>query len=97
MPVDQKLKLQIYSGGVEFTECEVEAGFAGVSRIADWLDGHQVGWGKSQASYVPRLIIRGSDFTLNFLGDGVILNHERGQFTRAIDPAVYKNLTCADL
>jgi hypothetical protein len=65
-----------------------------MAAIRGWLDDHQTGWEQSVVTFVPGVMICGRDFTLNFLGDGAILNYEQGQFVRSVDPDIYSILAC---
>jgi hypothetical protein len=97
IPVDENLELEIHrydSTGSLGERCEIEAGSSEIARVADWLDGHRSGWEPSVVTYAPRVVIRGSDFTLNFIDDLTILNNDEGQFIHAVDPRIYADLKC---
>ncbi len=96
MPLSEDIELEVRHEGKMPSRCTLEAESSSITRIADWLQDNQGGWERSVVSFVPGVMIRGRDFTLNFLGDGVILNFERGQFTHSIDATVYSHLKCEE-
>lgn len=98
IPLDENLQLEIQhleTGTINARHCELEAGSDEVAQISSWLDENRDGWEPSVVTFAPGVMIRGSDFTLNFLGDGAILNYDEGQFTHPTDSYFYANLRCS--
>ncbi len=97
IPLDEDLKLTIHDTGpgiITAQECMLEAGSDEIDKIATWLNANKDDWEPSVVTFVPGVMVRGPDFTLNFLGDGAILNYEKGQFTSPSGSSFYSNLRC---
>ena len=62
--------------------------------LSNWLAQNQTGWSSSPASYMPAVVVTGSNFSVNFLGSMVVVNYPGGQFTRKVSPNEYAFLTC---
>jgi len=63
--------------------------------LSDWLAKNRSGWSSSPASYVPAVMVRGSNFSMNFVNSLVVVNYQRGQFTHEVSPSDYAFLTCS--
>jgi hypothetical protein len=68
---------------------KVHEGFAG------WANKHTDGWKTTYITYAPRLLVSGTNFSLNVLESGVILNIQGRQYVRDGSAAEFGFLTDA--
>ena len=57
-----------------------------------WVANNKGGWEPTPASYVPSIIVKGSSFTFNFLNEGVIVNVDGIQYSKAVNKSEYDYL-----
>jgi hypothetical protein len=62
--------------------------------LSVWISRNGTEWSSSPASYAPGIVVRGSNFTINFLDSVVIVNHPGGQFTHKVSPGEFSFLSC---
>ena len=91
LPSDEALKLSIPSNQ---TSCQINPGTPLHNSLAAWLAASRHGWKRNPATYVPRVVVAGRNFSMNFMESSVILNYTGGQFTHHIPAAQYAFLVC---
>ena len=74
--------------------CPVTPDSAQFKQLAAWVSQNRSGWSSSPASYVPGTIVRGGNFSINFLNALVVVNHPGGQFTHKASPDDFGFLGC---
>ena len=74
--------------------CTISPSSTQFKELSDWLAGNRGGWSSSPASYVPNVMLRGSNFSVNFVNSLVVVNYRGGQFTHDISPSDYAFLAC---
>ena len=62
--------------------------------LSTWVSRNRSEWSSSPASYAPGTVVRGSNFTINFLDSVVVVNHPGGQFTHKVSPIEFAFLSC---
>lgn len=55
-------------------ESELRSGGAEYGKFSEWIHTHTNGWEHSYVSFAPKTVIRGQNFSLNFLPGMVVLN-----------------------
>ena len=74
--------------------CTISPSSAQFRDLSHWLAKNPSGWSSSPASYVPAVMLRGSNFSVNFVNSLVVVNYPGGQFTHEVSPSDYAFLTC---
>jgi len=79
---DQPLKVTAFSGGRETLTKDIESPSSEQEKLATWLEAHRRGWKRSYITYAPKLLVSGTNFTLNIHTNGLILNLGKAQYER---------------
>jgi hypothetical protein len=96
LPSSEPLQLSIYRAGAHVEQCILQPGSSVFSQLQSLLDASTGGWERAHATFVSRVVVSGSDWSLNFLGQGMILNYTQGQYVRKVEPSTYAFLSCAN-
>jgi hypothetical protein len=75
--------------------CTISPDSPQYKNLSAWVSRNRSEWSSSPASYVPGIIVRGSNFTINFLDSVVVVNHAGGQFTHRVSPSEFAFLSCS--
>ena len=78
----QPLKVSSFSGGRETGERQIASPSLEQQKLTSWLEAHRTGWKRSYITYAPRVLVSGTNFTLNIQTSGVILNIGGHQYER---------------
>lgn len=89
---NETLKVSVYGTGIDIKEYWLHPGDEKYNQFISWVKSNKEGWNSTPATYVPKLLVSGKSFTFNFMGAGVVVNYEDGQFTKKIDPKDYEFL-----
>jgi hypothetical protein len=86
--------LQVYIYGTELSveEYLLNPGDEKYKKFISWVRNNKEGWSSTPATYVPKILISGKSFTINFMDNIVLINYADGQFTKKIDPTEYEFL-----
>lgn len=57
-----------------------------------WVTNNKDDWETTPASYVPSVIVKGSNYTFNFLNERVIVNVDGKQYSKAVNKSEYDYL-----
>lgn len=94
LPSEELLGVVVYENGAPIQQCEIPAGSAKQKALAHWLQQNTGDWSATPATYVPGVLVAGNDFSINFLGNSVILNYAGGQYAHKVNPNEYEYLRC---
>jgi hypothetical protein len=78
---NQRFKVEGYDGGRPVRERWIEAESPEHAKLKTWLLAHPTGWRGSYITYAPRVLVSGTNFSLNVFPDFVVLNCQ-GQYVR---------------
>ena len=90
----ETLRVSVYSKGRPVQECAIAPGSPQQQKLSAWLSKNTEAWAATPATYVPGVKVSGENFSVNFLGTGVILNYAHGQYSRSANPSEYEFLLC---
>jgi hypothetical protein len=88
---DKALYLRDHKTGIE---CFLPPEGPQVKALISWLESNRISWKATPVTYVPRLVVSGEGFSLNFMDTAVIANYEAGQYAHPIEPQTYAFLRC---
>ena len=89
---NENIEVSIHENGLPVQTYTLNPGDEEYKKFMSWVKSNNTGWDSTLASYVPMLIVSGESFSFNFMGNGVVVNYEGGQFTKSVDPKEYKYL-----
>jgi hypothetical protein len=78
----QPLTITKYQKGSPVKELRVSPPGKVYDELAAWATEHKKGWKTSYVSYAPGILVRGTNFRLNVLPSGVVLNIGGRQYER---------------
>ena len=90
--MSETYNVSINESGKYTKKYKINPGSEKHAKIVAWLKQNTSGWEPTPASYVPKLIVEGASFSLNFMGTGVILNCKEGQFSKPVKSEDYEYL-----
>jgi hypothetical protein len=79
---NQPLTIQTYQNGVPSEEGRVLPPSKVHEGLVAWAAQHKEGWKRSYVSYAPGTLVAGTNFSLNILPSGVVLNFGGKQYVR---------------
>lgn len=91
-PDFEVLDLYVYKNGVPVAEEKLAPGTPKHNKLKEWVNSNRTGWEMSMATYVPNVLVSGSDFSINFRSSDVVLNYKKGQYTKPIAQSNYQYL-----
>src|SRR5262245_8417149 len=74
--------------------CTISPDSPEFKNLSAWVSRNRSEWSSSLASYAPGTVVRGSNFTINFLDAVAVVNHPGGQFTHKVSPSEFAFLSC---
>ena len=92
LPADEELT--VTNNDTSRSECVIAPDSEIHRKLSNWLLQNTDGWKSTPASYMPGLIVKGADFSLNYLDELVILNYEGGQYSHKVQSNEYQFLGC---
>ena len=96
LPKDEPLKLEIYSHGSPIQSCTIAPGTSQFTQLEVLLDANRDNWEPTPVTFVPSVLVTGSDFSINFMQDFAVANYASGQFTHSIAKSTYAFLRCGN-
>ena len=90
--VTETYNVSITENGSPVNEYILKPGTEKHAMFVSWFRNNSTGWEPTPPTFVPRIIVKGSNFSLNILGSHVILNYKEGQFVKDIKPEEYAYL-----
>ena len=94
LPAGEPLRLSIHAHGSPLATCSLVPGSPKYHILEKWLSKNRKGWQITPATYVPRTVISGPGFTINFIESLAIVNYAEGQYSHAITSLDYEFLQC---
>jgi len=94
LPTTEQLKVHIYAQGRPIQECEISPTSEQYKKLSIWLNQNRADWSATPATYVPGVLISGTKFSINFIGNSTIINYEAGQYSHATTPKDYEFVRC---
>jgi hypothetical protein len=80
--VQQPLTISVFKDGHLVSERHISPPSSDHERLASWLTQHQDGWHSSYITYAPRVLVSGTNFTMNIQHSGVVINAGGRQVVR---------------
>jgi|SRR6266705_6025024 len=90
--VQQPITISVFKDGRLVSERRVLPPSNEHERLASWLAKHQSGWHSSFITYAPGVLVSGTNFTMNVLHSGVIINATGTQFVHDADDSDFQFL-----
>ena len=88
----EPINIIIYGAGTSTQEYVLFKTDQKYKQFKSWVANNKDGWETTPASYVPSVIVKGSGFTFNFLNEGVIVNVDGKQYSKAVNKSEYDYL-----
>lgn len=63
--------------------------------LVSWFSNNPNGWKESPASYVPNVMLVGTDFTIHVLDDIIVVNNSSSQYVKNISRDSFYHKLCA--
>lgn len=86
----ESLKVFIYEYGRPSYEYTLSQSDEKYHKLMLWIKNNQYGWSPTPATYVPRVLISSKTFSVNFIGESVVINYADGQFIKKVDQNEYE-------
>ena len=96
LPANNPLELAIYQRGSLVKTCTIAPSSSQFDQLQALLTSNQEDWESSLVTFAPSVLVTGRDFSINFLQDTIVLNHDHRQVTHQIPANSYAFLGCPD-
>jgi len=93
-PPLEPVKLQRFDQGRPVASCSLSPDSPQSKSLVAWVSRNKDGWSSSPASYVPRTIVTGGNFSIKFLDALAVVNYPGGQLTKKVAANEAAFLSC---
>lgn len=90
----QALTVVMYSQGKASQRCMLAPNSDKFHKLSDFMKQNASGWHKRTADYMPSLVVIGTQISLYFMDDLLVINYSGGEYSRNVAPDSYAFLSC---